>query len=490
MDARLTPAVGHLMPDRSPRREPITLVFEDVEVDGRQGRRVGIAGQMVAFVEDAAADGVGVRRPRLGATVIDGGGGALLPGLHDHHLHLLSMAARARSVPCGPPEVRDRAQLARQLQSAASDTPPGRWVRGYGYDDTATGALDGAALDELLGEQRHVLVRVQHRSGHQWVLNRAGAALVSRRGGPGNHAVGTGVFDDVDDELRGAWLDPEPPPLDAVGRILAEHGVTGATDATVGNGASELSLFEEAQRSGSLPQRLHVLGGELPARGGHRLTTGARKVVLSEHHLPELDELVATVAGAGGRGVAIHCVSREALVLALAAIREAGAVKARIEHAAVSPPEVVELLRALDVTVVTQPGFVHWHGDRYRREVEAGDLPWLYRLRAWRAVGIHLAGSSDAPFGDPDPWAAMRAAVDRRTAAGAVLGPDEGLSPEEALDLYLSPLEDPAAPPRRVEAGAPADLCLLSVPWRLARHELDARLVRATCTAGSLVACR
>ena len=276
-----------------------------------------------------------------------------------------------------------------------------------------------------------------------------------------------------------------------MGRTLAGHGVTGVTDATVGNGPAEVALFEQAQRSGALAQRLHLLGGELPARSGGRLTTGARKVVLAEDHLPALDELVATVAAAvaAGRGVAIHCVSREALVLAATAIREAGARGARLEHAAVSPPEVVDLLRGLDVTVVTQPGFVHDHGDRYRREVEAADLPWLYRLRAWRQAGICLAGSSDAPFGDLDPWAAMRAAVDRRTAAGSVLGPDEGLTPEEALDLYLSPLEDPGAPPRRVESGARADLCLLSVPWPLARQQLAAELVRATYVAGSLVGC-
>ena len=81
-------------------------------------------------------------------------------------------------------------------------------MRGYGYDDTVTGALDGEALDGLLGEHRQVPVRVQHRSGHQWVLNRAGAALVARHGRTFNGATDAGVFSDLDDELRSAWLDP------------------------------------------------------------------------------------------------------------------------------------------------------------------------------------------------------------------------------------------------------------------------------------------
>ncbi len=81
----------------------------------------------------------------------------------------------------------------------------------------------------------------------------------------------------------------------------------------------------------------------------------------------------------------------------------------------------------------------------------------------------------------------MRAAVTRRTAAGAVLGCGERLGPEEALALFLAPLERPGGTPRRVEAGALADLCLLEVPWRDARHHLDRRLVRATVVGGRLV---
>jgi predicted amidohydrolase YtcJ len=361
-------------------------------------------------------------------------------------------------------------------------------VRGYGYDETATGPLDALQLDELMGEHRSVPVRVQHRSGHQWLLNQAGVELVEVTAGLPANGHGVGVYLDLDEELGRRWPTQEQPSMGTVARQLATFGVTGVTDATVTNGAAEVAIFEEAMASGDLPQRLHLLGGDLPPRGGDRLSMGARKIVLADHALPPFDDLVAEIAAAGGRGVAIHCVTRASLVLAAVALWEAPPAAARLEHAAVAPPEVVSLLDGVKVTVVTQPGFIRTNGDRYYREVEQRDLPWLYRLRGWTEHGIHLAGSSDAPFGDADPWSAMRAATERRTDSGAALGLGEALTPEEALALYLTPLADPGGRLRRVEPGAPADLCLLSDPWSVARGNLDASDVRAAYVGGVPVA--
>jgi predicted amidohydrolase YtcJ len=460
----------------------LDLLFEDVEVDGRPRCRVGVSDGRVAFVDDVD----GARQPDV--PIVDGAGGALLPGLHDHHLHLMALAARAQSVPCGPPEVADVHDLTRQLRTAAGAAPPGTWVRGTGYDETATGPLDALTLDRLLGQHRDVPVRVQHRTGHQWVLNGAAVALVGDAEGGGAHEPegGCGVYLDDDERLRARWGTIEVDVGD-VSRRLAALGVTGVADATATNGRSEVEAFERAQASGDLRQRLRVLGRDLPARCGPWLTTGARKLVLAEHELPALDELEAEIAQAGRRGVAIHCASRETVVLAAVALAQRLDVPGRLEHASVAPPDVVELVQKVSATVVTQPGFVREHGDRYLREVPEVDRPWLYRLQGWRRAGVRLAAGSDGPFGNIDPWAGMRAAVERTTAAGRLLGPEEALDPESARDLYLAPLDDPGGPPRRVVPGAPADLCLLSVPWRVARADLSAVHVRSCWIGG--VAC-
>src|SRR5687768_12237258 len=79
----------------------------------------------------------GKLEPLPGERVIEAQGGALLPGLHDHHIHLPALAAARASVRCGPPEVTDEAELA-----AALNRPGQGWLRGIGYHESVAGMLD------------------------------------------------------------------------------------------------------------------------------------------------------------------------------------------------------------------------------------------------------------------------------------------------------------------------------------------------------------
>jgi predicted amidohydrolase YtcJ len=413
--------------------------------------------------------------PEPGEELLDAAGGALLPGLHDHHLHLLSLAAALESVACGPPQVHSRAELA-----AALGTVPGEgWIRGVGYHESVAGELDRRALDTLVGERP---VRIQHRSGRLWMLSSAACRHLGLEAGDGR------IFD-ADAELRARLKREDPPDLEPVGSLLASRGVTGVSDATAGNGPAEAAILADAAVRGVLPQRLRLMGGaELPEGPGY--VRGERKLVLHEAAPPDFAALVADVGAAhrAGRGVAFHCVTRAELVLALAALEPAGVERGdRIEHASVAPPELVKLLAERRVSVVTQPGFVHERGDAYLSDVEPAEMRWLYRGRGFLEAGVPLGGGSDAPFGEADPWIAMRAAVDRRSAGGDTLCSDEALSPEEALALFTSPPEAPGGPPRRIEVGAPADLCLLDRPWSRARRTLSRAAVRATLIGGALV---
>jgi predicted amidohydrolase YtcJ len=110
----------------------------------------------------------------------------------------------------------------------------------------------------------------------------------------------------------------------------------------------------------------------------------------------------------------------------------------------------------------------------------------LWRVASLRRAGVPVALSTDSPFGDADPWAAMRAAVHRRTTSGAVLGEAESVSAPEALAMFLGQPGRPANP-RLVEAGAQGDLCVLSTSPAETLGELDSGAVAATVIGGDVV---
>ncbi len=454
---------------------------------------IGGAAPFDVRISDETISEVGrVVERRGGEPVLDAAGGALLPGLHDHHLHLLALAAALSSVPCGPPHVRDAAGLARALRCAARD---GEWIRGTGYFESVAGELGREQLDRIVPDRP---LRIQHRTGALWMLNSAGVDHLGLDRGadaPGveRDAAGraTGRLFRLDAFLRERLGSDEAPGLAEAGRRLARCGVTGVTDATAGAGTAQVALLAAAAGRGDLPQRILAMGSLALSDPVHpRVSRGAVKMQLAEDALPDFGEAerIVAQAHAAARSVALHCVTRAELVFAAAVLDAAGSRAGdRIEHAAVAPPDAVALLARLGVCVVCNPGFVRERGDDYLAHVDAEDVPWLHRGRGFLAAGISLAAGTDAPFGDPDPWRAMRAAVERRTEAGAVLGAGERLSPEEALALFVSPAEAPGGAPRRVAPGEAADLCLLDRPWREAREQLSADCVAATLAAGRLV---
>jgi predicted amidohydrolase YtcJ len=173
-------------------------------------------------------------------------------------------------------------------------------------------------------------------------------------------------------------------------------------------------------------------------------------------------------------------VTRLQLVLALAAIEAAGAAAGdRIEHGSVIPGDLIPQLVRLGLTVVTQPGFVAERGDEYLTDVDAEDLPHLYRVRSLLDAGVSVALSTDAPYTNPNPWRAIGAAVYRRTPDGAVLGPDERVDAATALGLFTS--DEP------IEVGSRADLCLLETPTADVLADPAAAPVRATLVNGVIV---
>jgi predicted amidohydrolase YtcJ len=415
------------------------MLITDVEVEGHGRVDVRLGGGRV----------VGIGRRRAGRGDVDGRGGALLVGLHDHHVHLAALAAEAASVRVGPGEVRDREGLVAALRRGA----PGEWVRAVGYHESAAGELDRWMLDDFVPDRP---VRVQHRSGALWVWNSAALRAVGLDGG------GDGRFWREDERLRG-FAPPVRLDLRGVGARAAAYGITGFTNADPqpAEGLAELLSV--------LPQRLVVMGlGDAPL-----------KFLLDDATLPTPDELAASMAAARPRPVAVHCVTRVQLLVTLLALDEAGPVAGdRIEHGSVIPAETLSWLARLGVTVVTQPHFPVERGREYATDVDPDDQAHLYRCRSLAEAGIPLAAGTDAPYGSADPWAVMRAAAER---SGG-----EGVDRRAALDLFAGEPQHPSRV-RKVAVGSVADLCLLHVPLKEALDLMSADVVRATFVGGQRI---
>ncbi|HEY0807788.1 MAG TPA: amidohydrolase family protein, partial [Pseudonocardiaceae bacterium] len=446
------------------------------EVDGRR-LDVRAAGGIVTEV--------GTLRPQSGDDVHDAHGGALLPGLTDHHLHLHAIAAADRSVSCGPPSVRNPAELAAALTAATADEHG--WIRGTGYAPTVAGNLDAAGLDCLHAARP---VRIQHRGGALWIVNTVGAAALGLAGAdhPGIERDGvaetpTGRIWRADDWLR-EHLPGTPPDLAVVGTRLARLGITAVTDATPDLDPAALAAIGTAITTAALPQRVHLLGVPLDRRAPTGATTGPYKIVLADSGLPSLAELADRIRDCrtAHRSVAAHCVTREALILLLAALD--GRHDDRVEHGALIPVELIPELAARGLRVVTQPGFLADRGDDYLRDVPDDEHADLYRCASLRAAGIPLALSSDAPYGPLDPWTVIATATERRTREGNVVGPAERLTAQAALDAYLAPPANPGGQPTRIAPGAPADLVLLNAPLADVLAAPSAEAVRMTLIDG------
>jgi len=407
---------------------------------------------------DEVGDGLVAGR---GEGVLYAGGGTVLPGLHDHHVHVRSAASALDSFLVGPPGVTTKEQLA-QLLSNATPGPDG-WIRAVGYHESVAGELDRTALDALV---RDVPVRIQHRSGALWILN--------------SEALGrVGLPEHPDGRLRSAdrgWSDAlqqRETDLAELSRRITATGVTGVTDATPDLAAADMVALLVSHRRGEFRPRPSFLS--------------PGKKILQDDRL-DLDSLTAWIAGqhGDGRPVAVHCVTAAQLVVTIAALRAAGShPRDRIEHAAVVPPENLADLADLQITVVTQPNFVAERGDHYLADVPAAEHGQLWRVASLLDAAVPVALSTDMPFGHGDPWTAMRAAVYRTTPSGAVLNPNECVSALTALTMFLGRPDQPGRA-RTVEPGQPGDLCVLTEPPATVLAELEAGMVAATVVGGEL----
>lgn len=289
-----------------------------------------------------------------------------------------------------------------------------------------------------------------------------------------------------------------PMPLDEVQRNLglaaeqaARYGLTSVTEPgcgdanMLGNTPADFHSYQQAVEANVLRSRvtlmpycttLHQLEGfkgagwfglDLGIRtglGDDRLRVGPVKIVsdgsfigrsAAMHHcyhgepenlgVMQFDpkELRNMIVGAHESGwqVAAHAIGDAAIDHVLDAFQEAQersprAVRHRIEHFAYTSEAQVERAAALGAIPVPQGVFISDFGDGMRDAVQPQEGERIYRMRSLLDAGMVLPGSSDSPVSDGNPLVSIHDMVNRVTASGAVLEPEERISVEEAVYAY------------------------------------------------------
>jgi predicted amidohydrolase YtcJ len=321
-----------------------------------------------------------------------------------------------------------------------------------------------------------------------------GVAELDERGEP------TGLLQEQAQNLVRDLVRPYPAEMlaGAIGRAhqryLAE-GITSVCDAGVGGGwighsGAELAAYQLARESGRLAVRTTVMvaadvlhpvsahpgdgitaGLDLGLRtglGDEWLRIGAVKVFADgsligrtcSMHEPfagaadgnrgylqaperELREVI-TAAHRAGWQVATHAIGDAAVDLVLDIY--AGMLarwprpghRHRIEHCGVTSQAALARIAALGVIPVPQGRFTGVLGDGMAAALGPARTRQAYRLRSFLAAGIPLPGSSDRPVVDGAPLAGIADMVTRRTETGAPFGPEEAITPAQALRAYTS----------------------------------------------------
>jgi predicted amidohydrolase YtcJ len=521
----------------------VDAIYENAQVDGGFSTLAVLHGRIVALGEDAAALSTGHR--------VDLGGAFVVPGFHDAHNHMAHFGIGLSEVQLGADVCKHVDDVYAAIARRAAELPAGSWIVGRGYDQNklvgghpTRQGLDRAAPGHL--------VRVKHTSEHMTVVNTAvldqldlaqvppgGDVVMDADGSP------TGLLREQAQLLLRPFIYPVDVEtvidgLTKASRQYLSEGITSVQEAGIGGGLVgqtpiELAAYQLARDRGVLGVRstlmvastmLHELGddsgfgldlGLRTGFGDEWLRIGAMKVFadgsligrtcamhepfagesdnVGYFQTPE-DELARTIMAAHRAGwqIATHAIGDRAITVVLDAYEAALAKypradhRHRVEHCAVLQPAELTRLARLGLIASPQGRFVNEIGDGMRAALGPVREAWCYRLRSLLDAGCELPASSDRPVVQGAPLLGIADMVRRRTSSGELLGPDERLTPSQALRAYTYGSAYAAFREQdlgTLEVGKLADFAVLSADLT-DEASLDDVSVLATAVGGTL----
>lgn len=438
------------MDDRKPRARAMAIRRGMIEAVGEDG----------AILQLAGPDTV----------VHDLQGQTVVPGFHDCHVHLLwfgtLLTGQADLVGCKSID-----ELLTRIREFGAEN--NGWIRGFGFDQDKLAEKRFPTRDDLDRVSPTRPIIVSRVCAHAAVVNSAALALLSDdERARGNEATGLYTENSIS-AFNEKIPEPDEPSLERA--LLAACGValrTGITSVqTLLDSADQMKVYTRLRnRLGRLPIRVVAMppesaadalfehgivtgfGDEWLRVGGAKFfsdgSLGARTALLASPYADDpsaigeriypdakLRQRVREVAGMGFQ-VVIHAIGDLAVRETIDAIEHAldgadnRAIRHRVEHASVCPPDQVERLARLQIATTLQPQFVTsdiWTGERLGAE----RAPWAYPFASMVRAGVPVGLSSDCPVEKLDAFACLASAVGRHA-----WSPHETLTPMQALRAY------------------------------------------------------
>ena len=108
----------------------------------------------------------------------------------------------------------------------------------------------------------------------------------------------------------------------------------------------------------------------------------------------------------------------------------------RVHHAYFPSAEVLPLMARHRIGALVSTPFIYALGESYVTSLGEERAARAIPMRTYLDTGVPLAGSSDAPITDYNPWVGVYAAVARKTVTGRAFDPAERITRAEALRCY------------------------------------------------------
>jgi predicted amidohydrolase YtcJ len=492
-----------------------------LDPQNRTAQALAVRGDKIAAVGDEQTI-----RKLVGTdtTVHDLAGRTIIPGLYAAHDHFPGagriglFTVDLASPPIG--RITNMEELIAALKAKAATTPKGRWVTGRGYDDTLLAERRHPTRTDLDRVSTEHPIWLTHVSGHLGVANSLALAKAKVDRSTPQPAGGrirtdaagepTGVFEEslgfVTRLIPALTPEEQLQATEAAVKQYVRQGVT--TAAIAGGSEASLEHLAFAVRRGTIPFRIVTMTSAGPAKAAREavkelasphLRTGAIKLLQdgsiqgytgflsAPYYKPgefdsayrgyrirsraSLIEKVDELHQAGyqiaihGNGDAAIDDILDAYEAALAKTPRADA-RHRIEHCQTVREDQLDRMQKLGITPSFFVGHVYYWGDRHR-ELFLGPerAARISPLASAQKRGIRFTVHDDTPVTPVNPLQLVWVAANRQTTSGQLLGPEQRITPEQALravtiDAAWQNFEE--ATKGSLEVGKLADFCVLS----------------------------